>query len=692
MTRTATDIKGYLDAKHEAVRTDWWVRAVSLLGAAILIVAAGLVLKPINAVRKEAQLTLDPETLSNMPPDIALMTKTGTFRGLAINMAFIRLEKLKEANRFHELMQLSDWLCKLAPQYPSVWSYSAWNMAYNISVTQYTPESRWLWVSNGIDNLRLRGLKYNPRSITLYKELAYIFWHKIGDKLDDNHDQYKRELAVQMEVILGEPPPAMTAEQAVAEFREIAEAPTGFVDIMEVLSDDPETAQLYHDLQALGLKADKSLLEFVARNIRSHTDDTSLVASEAKPPSRMTNDEKRLAILTDPARQKSVRRLLAIVRHDVLKRELNMDPAWMLKLMTDPPWLENVRDQWIAERGPDSIYCPIDWRSPFAHSLYWGTYGDWYTKKKLNINPNDSMNAVRFIFFSLKNLAEKGRIILEPNFDKPNRSFLQMLPDPRFYDHMHEAYLKYGAEQFGDDPRFVKGTSGPNYASGHRNFLMDAIRQLYIAGGEKNLEHAKRYFFYLRETHRNEDGSIRPQYQMPFDKFVLSNMYEKLDTQAATRALVSEMLYRSLTDLADGQVDKSVAHFREAKRWWNYYHRDMKTDRNTRRMLEPIGVMRRDVVRDFMATPPWGGRTYSLLQKHRVWTALDLQTRQAVYDDILPYVKAACEQHDPPYDVDKMIPVPPGMEEYRKNPDPILKELERLDPDVSQGEKKTPEQ
>lgn len=693
MTRTATDIEQYLDAKREAQRTDWLVRGLSVGVAVALIYGAGLLIAPINSIRKEAQLTLDPDTLSTMPPDIALLAKTGTFRGLAIDMAFIRMEDLKENNHFYELMQLSNWLCKLAPRYASVWSYSAWNMAYNISVAQFTPESRWMWVRNGIENLRNHGLRYNPRSITLYKELAFIFWHKVGDKLDDYHHEYKCELAVEMEKILGEPPPALTAAEAIAAFREIAEAPSGFVDLDDYLNNDPTIAPVYRELRDLDLDADRSLLEFVARNLRTHTDDSELRAADAEtiPPERMTVRQKAVAILTDPDRQPAVRNLLAIVRRHVIERELNMDPEYMLGLMIDPPWLAEVKDQWIKEKGPESIYCPIDWRSPFAHSLYWGTYGDWFTKASLNVNPNDSMNAVRFIFFSLQNMAEQGSLLLEPNFDQPNKSFLQMLPDMRFFEHMHQAYLKYGREQFGDDPRYVEGTAGPNYQSGHRSFLMKAIRRLYIAGSEENIEQAKRYYFYLRDTHRGEDGSILAQYQMPFDKFVLNNMYEALDTQASAKALIAELLFRSLTDLGDGDVNKSVAHFNQAKKWWQYYHRDLNTDRNTRRMLDPIGVMRRDIVFMFLAAPEYQLQ-YSLLQRHRVWLALDLATRQAVYDDVRPFVKDACDAHDPPYDVDKMLPPPPGMEEYRKKPDTVIKELERFDAEISQGEKKTPEQ
>jgi len=672
---TATRIEQYLAAKQKAHRSDVLIRAGAALGSVVLLIAAGLLMGPINAIRKDAQLTLSEDTVRGLPPDIALMTKTGTLRGLAIDVAFIRLEELKQQQRYFELMQLSDWLCKLAPRYASVWSYSAWNMAYNISVTQYTPEARWMWVKNGIENLRNRGLRYNPNSITLYKELAYIFWHKIGDKLDDYHWQYKMELAVEIQGILGPPPMGVSHEETVDAFRPIAEAPP----LEPLLESNEVVSALAEDIRTAGMTLDGRLLRFVAQHAAREMEQSQLLDKEAEQSDESADagqgkprgsvDESRLMkLLNKPDHQQAMGKLIAAVRADHLRSKLNMDPEFMLELMED--------------------YGPIDWRNPFAHSLYWGTYGDIYTKSSLNLNPNDSMNAVRFIFFSLENMARAGRMILEPNWEQPNESFIQMLPDLRFIKHMHAAYLKYGEEQFGDDPRFIPNTAGPNYLSGHRNFLMTSIRQLYLEGGEENIEEAKSYYYYLRQTHRNEDGSVKAQYDMPFDRFVLNNIWESLDTQANAQAFVASFLRRSLHDLAEGKVADSVKHFNQARKGWNYYMRDVGTDRNTRRALEPIGIIRRDVVRDIMRAPP---NAISLLQKHRVWSGLDLATRQAVYDDVLPIVEKYCTEHEPPYAIDKVLPQPPGMEEYRQDPDETLEELERLDETVSQGQRQSPE-
>lgn len=677
----STSIEQYLEAKHRARRGDVLVRLGTVAGGLLLLILAGMLMRPIDAVRREAQLTLDPESIRGLPPDVVLLSQMGTLRGVAINMTFIRLEELKQENRFYELMQLSDWLCKLAPRYPSVWAYSAWNMAYNISVTQYTPEARWMWVSNGIENLRQRGLRYNPRSITLYKELAYIFWHKIGDKLDDFHMAYKVELAVQMERILGEPPLDLTAEDMLEWIRPIAEAPA---DLEGFIARDAEVKALLAQLEAEDIKPDESLLDYVARHMRTYSSVEELTAVET-PAGQASKRQRIRSILRDPANAAAYERLLPAVRAHVIREKLNMDPVFMLLLMEEPPWLSEARELYIERFGPDSVICPIDWRSPFAHALYWGTYGDYHTRGTLNVNPNDSMNAVRFIMFALENMAVAGQLVLEPDFDRPNQSFMEMLPDYRFIKHMHAAYLKYGKEQFADDPDFIPGTAGPNYLSGHRNFLMRSIQQLFLDGKPEHTEEAKDYYFYLRETDREEDGSMKARYDMPFEKFALGDIYESLETQAAANAFVSGLLYRHLRDIAEGDVAAARKHFNAAQYWWQFYMRDVGTDQTRRRALEPIGVMRRDVARDYL-----GSGYTTALQKHRVWKALDKPTRQAVYDDVLPRVKLVCEQSEPPLDVNKVLPIPPDMEEYRANPDPILKELERIDLDIATGEKMSP--
>ncbi len=50
-------------------------------------------------------------------------------------MLWMRAIHLQEEARVLELVQLSDWITALEPQFTTVWAFHAWNMAYNVSIT-----------------------------------------------------------------------------------------------------------------------------------------------------------------------------------------------------------------------------------------------------------------------------------------------------------------------------------------------------------------------------------------------------------------------------------------------------------------------------------------------------------------------------------------------------------------------------
>ncbi len=217
----------HLKARHSAERREWVTQAFALAVVAVCFVGAGLLVGPISEIRKERQLVIDPASIKGLPPDIALLGKLGTFRALAIDWASIRADRLKDEGKTYEALQLHLTVCRLAPRFPKVWINAAWNMAYNISVMKYTPEARWQWVQNGIRILRDEGITYNPKAVSLYKELAWIYWHKIGDFMDDEHLNYKRALAVEMEQVLGPPPVLCTpSNRSTASFRNRPSSPT----------------------------------------------------------------------------------------------------------------------------------------------------------------------------------------------------------------------------------------------------------------------------------------------------------------------------------------------------------------------------------------------------------------------------------------------------------------------------------
>src|SRR5262249_25134792 len=129
-------------------------------------------------------------------------------RAPIVDYLWMRASKLKEEGRYFDAYQLAETIGKLQPRFAAVWAFNAWNMSYNISVALRTPEDRWRWVWNGIVLLRDQGIPRNPRNVQMYKELAWIFFHKFGDYMDDFHMYYKLQLALLMEDIVGRGPDA----------------------------------------------------------------------------------------------------------------------------------------------------------------------------------------------------------------------------------------------------------------------------------------------------------------------------------------------------------------------------------------------------------------------------------------------------------------------------------------------------
>ena len=117
----------------------------------------------------------------------------GGLRSLAAEVVWFRAERLQEQGRFSELMQLASLLTFLEPHVAEVWTYAAWNLAYNVSVRMPREEDRWPWVLEAMRLLRDDGLRWNPADPGICRELAFMFELKIGDKLDSAAPLYRRE-------------------------------------------------------------------------------------------------------------------------------------------------------------------------------------------------------------------------------------------------------------------------------------------------------------------------------------------------------------------------------------------------------------------------------------------------------------------------------------------------------------------
>ncbi len=145
--------------------------------------------------------------INNAPPLVVFTTVAlGSFRGLLADFLWFRAASLQDKGNYYEMVQLANWITKLQPHFSGATAYLAWNMAYNISVTCSSPADRWRWVQAGIELLRDEALVYNPEDASLYKELGWIFQHKLGNILDDAHLYYKNMLAIRVMEVIGAKP------------------------------------------------------------------------------------------------------------------------------------------------------------------------------------------------------------------------------------------------------------------------------------------------------------------------------------------------------------------------------------------------------------------------------------------------------------------------------------------------------
>jgi hypothetical protein len=158
----------------------------------------------LNHQRDALGLTRGVPALENAPPVLMFTTVAlGGFRGIISNMLWIRANDMQENGKYFEAVQLADWITKLQPNIVTVWVHQAWNMAYNITVKFPDPRDRYTWVMRAISLLRDQAIKYNPKEPLLYRELGWIFQHKMGSYLDDATETYKENWAKEMNAVFG---------------------------------------------------------------------------------------------------------------------------------------------------------------------------------------------------------------------------------------------------------------------------------------------------------------------------------------------------------------------------------------------------------------------------------------------------------------------------------------------------------
>jgi len=462
-----------------------------------LLIGAGMQLDSINRRREDMDLIIDkPE---NIPPSLAFATvATGAFRGLVVDILWMRADKLKEEGQFFDARQLAEWITILQPRFASVWEFQAWNMAYNISVAipATQPDQRWRWVKNCYELLRDEAIdKYKLKNITLYRELGRIFQHKIGGVSDDAHKYYKLQLALAMEPLLG---PADNTY-----FDLLAEAPVGWREINK----DPNVAPLIKALKS----ADNAF-----------SDDNQFVSNYLS----LRQDSRRF----NPADGKTIddfRGTKALDKFDTFAKAWQLRKAWKL----DPVLMREInRTYGPIDWSDPNTHLPLDWRHPDSHAIYWAVKGLKIAAKeqKSEIEVSE-VNTDRIVAHSLQNLFRNGKIFIyelslpassqdisqEPQTQILKEVFLR--PDLRMFEPYNSSVLailkKY--KDAGDEGR------NQTLQNGHRNMLTNAVLSFYQSGHKG---HAQKIYNQLRKLYPLE------KFKVPLVVFARQRFAEELET------------------------------------------------------------------------------------------------------------------------------------------------------------------
>jgi hypothetical protein len=506
--------------------------------AASLLITAGMQLNFINSQRQQMKLIAN-EPLENAPPSLVFATVAmGAFRGLLVDILWLRADRLKDQGEFFDAKQIAEWITTLQPRFTSVWEFQAWNMAYNISVAipATQPDERWRWVKNGYELLRDQGIPLNPKSISLYCELARIFQHKLGSVSDDAHKYYKLQLAMAMEPLLA---PADNQY-----FKALTEAPTDWGQIIK----DPDVASLITSLKS----ADKTF---------DNDDFVSNYLSLRQNPARFNPDAFKVI--------DNFRGTEAIRKFDIFAKAYHLRNAWKL----DPVLMQQLNKTYGPTDWNDpNTHLPLDWRHPDTHAIYWAAKGLQVAgKKEFSVA---EINTDRIINQSLQDLFRNGKIfIYDVPVQIPSDSNSQtqqtkiekeifLRPDLRMFEPYNKAALarieKYGYLEE------TKTGSLRSFEYGHRNMLKNAIFSFYQAG---HIQQAQKIYDQLKELYPQD------QFKVSLVVFVRNCLREELRDTTVDNAkeIVGMMLRESYFRYAMHDDDEAFGREKMAKEVHDHY-------------------------------------------------------------------------------------------------------------------------
>lgn len=600
--------------------SDRSIQIIAALIGVVMLTCAGFAISQLREQREELALVVSMEGTEGMPPHVALATAAlGSFRGLMVDVLWTRAEQLQDEGEYYEARTLARWITTLQPRFTKVWSFQAWNMAYNISTTSDEPAERWNWINQGVELLRDRGIPTNPQAPSLYRELGFIFHDKIGGTNDPTHWFYKAQLARDMQESLGDVNRGRTTEQIILQMRKIANSPR---TLSELVQKEPEVQRVLDVLANHGVEADEMFLRMLGRYVMytGSLDGQILgVTRNAVPEgtnielvNELRGDRELAAILFN--------HLTQFLQANALRDSYHMDPTFMVELMEQ--------------------YGPLDWRHPHAHGIYWSEQGIAMTRSVIRRDQVNELHNFRDRQGMLQALTRTGRIEYDPITDK-----IDLLPDVRFldaYDHGAQQALAQIMSERGMYALDGQLAEPQDVLWGHESYLTMATMYLYIYG---DIDKAAQRYALLREHFRSTPDRDPRRFDVPLAQFVTNQIATEAEKGVQnSRQFIDGLIHRGISEgLARGDTIAFERYLTLAHDVWQRRHVDDSRLDFARFEGGRLGDFR-DLVRDSYQSI-MKQASLSPLVRARIWLRTPAELRSMTWVELQPVLHQHAEAY-----------------------------------------------
>ena len=116
--------------------------------------------------------------ISDMPME-AVTLILGGFRGPYVVWLWIKAEEEKQKRVHFDLIDRYTKIAALQSDYPAMWTFHAWNMAWNIPAQWQSLDRKYQWIRRGSDFLA-EGYRRNPHNADIMAEMGRIYGEKLG--------------------------------------------------------------------------------------------------------------------------------------------------------------------------------------------------------------------------------------------------------------------------------------------------------------------------------------------------------------------------------------------------------------------------------------------------------------------------------------------------------------------------------